>query len=348
MKSKEAVLLVNLGSPKKLDKKSVREYLDVFLSDDYVVDIPKFLQQLILKLFILPFRPKQTLHAYEQIWTNAGSPLIISTLNIKNKLIKKTGWHVEIAMRYEDPSIELALNNLKLNGFNKIYVVPLYPHNAMATTITTKVEVEKLASEVFPEAELNFIKPFYKNEKYIKAISKGVRKYLLEHNFDKLIFSYHGIPKRQARKTDETGSHCFESNDCCEVESLGSADCYKAHTVQSSILIAKELGLKTSEWEIAYQSRIGPGWLTPFTDKRLEVLPSEGAKSVGVLCPSFISDCLETLEEIDIRGRKTFMDSGGEKMTYIPCLNDSNETIDLLVSIVEDAKKIKVRALKTA
>ena len=117
MKSKEAVLLVNLGSPKKLDKKSVREYLDVFLSDDYVVDIPKFLQQLILKLFILPFRPKQTLHAYEQIWTNAGSPLIISTLNIKNKLIKKTGWHVEIAMRYEDPSIELALNNLKLNGF---------------------------------------------------------------------------------------------------------------------------------------------------------------------------------------------------------------------------------------
>ena len=226
MKSKEAVLLVNLGSPKKLDKKSVREYLDVFLSDDYVVDIPKFLQQLILKLFILPFRPKQTLHAYEQIWTNAGSPLIISTLNIKNKLIKKTGWHVEIAMRYEDPSIELALNNLKLNGFNKIYVVPLYPHNAMATTITTKVEVERLANEVFPDAELNFIKPFYKNEKYIKAISKGVRKYLLEHNFDKLIFSYHGIPKRQARKTDETGSHCFESNDCCEVESLGSADCY--------------------------------------------------------------------------------------------------------------------------
>ena len=194
MKSKEAVLLVNLGSPKKLDKKSVREYLDVFLSDDYVVDIPKFLQQLILKLFILPFRPKQTLHAYEQIWTNAGSPLIISTLNIKNKLIKKTGWHVEIAMRYEDPSIELALNNLKLNGFNKIYVVPLYPHNAMATTITTKVEVERLANEIFPEAELNFIKPFYKNEKYIKAISKGVRKYLLEHNFDKLIFSYHGIP----------------------------------------------------------------------------------------------------------------------------------------------------------
>ena len=182
MKSNEALLLVNLGSPKNLDKKSVKEYLHVFLSDDYVVDIPKFIQQLILRLFILPFRPKQTLHAYEQIWTKAGSPLIISTLKIKEKLIKKTGWHVEIAMRYEDPSIELALNNLKSNGFNKVYVVPLYPHNAMATTITTKVEVERLAREIYPEAELRFIKPFYKNEKYIKAISKGVRKYLSQHN----------------------------------------------------------------------------------------------------------------------------------------------------------------------
>lgn len=348
MKSNEAILLVNLGSPKNLDKKSVREYLNVFLSDDFVVDIPKFLQQLILRLFILPFRPKQTLHAYEQIWTKSGSPLIISTLNIKDKLIKKTGWHVEIAMRYEDPGIDLALNNLKLKGFNKVYVVPLYPHNAMATTITTKVEVERLAKEIHPEVELKFIKPFYKDEKYIKAISKGVRKYMLEHNFDKLIFSYHGIPKRQAKKTDLTGAHCFENNDCCEVESLGSSDCYKAHTVQSSILIAKELGLKSSEWEIAYQSRIGPGWLTPFTDKRLERLPAEGAKSIGILCPSFISDCLETLEEIDIRGRKTFMDAGGEKMTYIPCLNESNETVELLISIVEDAKKFEIKALKTA
>ena len=348
MKIKEAVLLVNLGSPKELNKKSVRKYLNVFLSDDYVVDIPKVLQQLLLKLFILPFRPKQTLHAYEQIWTDEGSPLIISTFKIKEKLIKKTGWHVEIAMRYESPSIENALRNLKANGFNKIYVVPLYPHNAMATTITTQVEVEKLANEIIPKAELFFIKPFYNNDKYIKAVSNKVREYITTEKFDKLVFSYHGIPKRQAKKTDETGSHCFSNKECCEVDELGSADCYKAHTVQASIKIAKELGLKSTDWEIAYQSRIGPGWLTPFTDKRLEVLPDEGAKSIGVLCPSFISDCLETLEEIDIRGRKTFIDAGGEKMTYIPCLNESNDTIDLLVSIVEDAKKFKIKSLKTA
>ena len=338
MKSNEALLLVNLGSPKNLDKKSVKEYLHVFLSDDYVVDIPKFIQQLILRLFILPFRPKQTLHAYEQIWTKAGSPLIISTLKIKEKLIKKTGWHVEIAMRYEDPSIELALNNLKSNGFNKVYVVPLYPHNAMATTITTKVEVERLAREIYPEAELRFIKPFYKNEKYIKAISKGVRKYLSLHNFDKLIFSYHGIPKRQAKKTDVTGSHCFESGDCCDLDSLGSANCYKAHTVQATNKVAKELGLNDNKWEIAYQSRIGPGWLTPFTDKRLSEMPNKDLKSVIVVCPSFISDCLETLEEIEIRGRDTFMNAGGKEMTYVPCLNDSNETINLLESLVLESE----------
>ena len=345
---KKAVLLVNLGSPRELNKKSVRKYLNIFLSDDYVVDIPKFLQQLILKLFILPFRPKQTLHAYSQIWTDKGSPLIISTLKIKEKLSRKTDWHIEVAMRYEEPSIESALKNLQSKGYNKIFVLPLYPHNAMSTTITTQVEVDRIAKEIIPDAELVYIKPFYKNQKYISAVANSVRKYLNKEKFDKLIFSYHGIPKRQAKKTDETGSHCFASNECCEVEELGSADCYKAHTVQASIKIAKELGLNDTEWEIAYQSRIGPGWLTPFTDKRLEALPNEGKSSIGILCPSFISDCLETLEEIDIRGRKTFFDAGGEKMTYIPCLNDSEETINLIISIVNDAESLKVKSLKIA
>ena len=154
---KKAVLLVNLGSPRELNKKSVRKYLNIFLSDDYVVDIPKFLQQLILKLFILPFRPKQTLHAYSQIWTDKGSPLIISTLKIKEKLSRKTDWHVEVAMRYEEPSIESALKNLQSKGYNKIFVLPLYPHNAMSTTITTQVEVDRIAKEIIPDAELVYI-----------------------------------------------------------------------------------------------------------------------------------------------------------------------------------------------
>ena len=328
------VLLINLGSPKELSKKSVRQYLRVFLSDDNVVDLPKFFQQFILRLFILPFRPKNTLEAYEKIWTKEGSPLIISTDSIANKLTEKTGWNVEYAMRYEEPSIEKALHKFKKNEINKIYVISLYPHNAMATTVTTELETRNVAMNVSNDFELIFTKPFFDNEEYINAMVNSIRPYVENKSYDKIIFSYHGIPKRQAKKTDETGEHCFSTSNCCEIENDGSKDCYRSHTRIASDLTAKKLGLKDDQWEIAYQSRIGPGWLTPFTDKRLAKLPEEGIDNIAILCPSFISDCLETLEEIDIRGRETFLKAGGKNMTYIPCLNDSEDTINLLENLV--------------
>ena len=330
----KGILLINLGSPKELSKKSVRQYLRVFLSDDNVVDLPKFLQQFILRLFILPFRPKNTLEAYEKIWTKQGSPLIISTESIANKLTEKTGWNVEYAMRYEEPSIEKALHKFKKNEINKIYVISLYPHNAMATTVTTELETRNVAMNVSNDFELIFTKPFFDNEEYINAMVNSIRPYVENKSYDKIIFSYHGIPKRQAKKTDETGEHCFSTSNCCEIENDGSKDCYRSHTRIASDLTAKKLGLKDDQWEIAYQSRIGPGWLTPFTDKRLAKLPEEGKDNIAILCPSFISDCLETLEEIDIRGRETFLKAGGKNMTYIPCLNDSEDTINLLENLV--------------
>ena len=334
LQKNEGVLLINLGSPKELSKKSVRQYLRVFLSDDNVVDLPKFLQQFILRLFILPFRPKNTLEAYEKIWTKKGSPLIISTESIANKLTEKTGWNVEYAMRYEEPSIEKALHKFKKNEINKIYVISLYPHNAMATTVTTELETRNVAMNVSNDFELIFTKPFFDNEEYINAMVNSIRPYVENKSYDKIIFSYHGIPKRQAKKTDETGEHCFSTSNCCEIENDGSKDCYRSHTRIASDLTAKKLGLKDDQWEIAYQSRIGPGWLTPFTDKRLAKLPEEGKDNIAILCPSFISDCLETLEEIDIRGRETFLKAGGKNMTYIPCLNDSEDTINLLENLV--------------
>ena len=334
LQKNEGVLLINLGSPKELSKKSVRQYLRVFLSDDNVVDLPKFFQQFILRLFILPFRPKNTLEAYEKIWTKEGSPLIISTDSIANKLTEKTGWNVEYAMRYEEPSIEKALNKFKENQINKIYVISLYPHNAMATTVTTELETRNVAMDSSNDFELIFTKPFFDNEEYINAMVNSIRPYVENKSYDKIIFSYHGIPKRQAKKTDETGEHCFSTSNCCEVENDGSKDCYRSHTRIASDLTAKKLGLEDDQWEIAYQSRIGPGWLTPFTDKRLAKLPEEGKDNIAILCPSFISDCLETLEEIDIRGRETFLKAGGKKMTYIPCLNDSEDTINLLENLV--------------
>jgi len=331
------ILLINLGSPKKLTKKSVREYLKVFLSDDYVLDLPKILQQIILRVFILPFRPKKTLEAYELIWTPEGSPLIISTESIANKLSLKTGWDVDYAMRYEDPSIENALLNFKNKGIYKIIVISLYPHNALATTITTEMETRIVAYKLSEDFELVFTKPFFDNEIYINAIANTIKPCIEKASFDKIVFSYHGIPKRQAKKTDETGEHCFSDSNCCEIAGDGSKDCYRSHTRIASDLTAKKLGLSDDQWEVAYQSRLGPGWLTPFTDKRLAELPEEGKKNIAVLCPSFISDCLETLEEIDIRGRKTFFDAGGKNMTYIPCLNDSEDTINLLENLVKSA-----------
>ena len=331
------ILLINLGSPKKLTKKSVREYLKVFLSDDYVLDLPKILQQIILRVFILPFRPKKTLEAYELIWTPEGSPLIISTESIANKLSLKTGWDVDYAMRYEEPSIENALLNFKNKGIYKIIVISLYPHNALATTITTEMETRIVANKLSEDFELVFTKPFFDNEIYINAIANTIKPCIEKASFDKIVFSYHGIPKRQAKKTDETGEHCFSDSNCCEIAGDGSKDCYRSHTRIASDLTAKKLGLSDDQWEVAYQSRLGPGWLTPFTDKRLAELPEEGKKNIAVLCPSFISDCLETLEEIDIRGRKTFFDAGGEIMTYIPCLNDSEDTINLLENLVKSA-----------
>ena len=336
-KNTTGILLINLGSPKKLTKKSVREYLKVFLSDDYVLDLPKILQQIILRVFILPFRPKKTLEAYELIWTPEGSPLIISTESIANKLSLKTGWDVDYAMRYEDPSIENALLNFKNKGIYKIIVISLYPHNALATTITTEMETRIVAYKLSEDFELVFTKPFFDNEIYINAIANTIKPCIEKASFDKIVFSYHGIPKRQAKKTDETGEHCFSDSNCCEIAGDGSKDCYRSHTRIASDLTAKKLGLSDDQWEVAYQSRLGPGWLTPFTDKRLAELPEEGKKNIAVLCPSFISDCLETLEEIDIRGRKTFFDAGGEIMTYIPCLNDSEDTINLLENLVKGA-----------
>ena len=334
LQKNEGVLLINLGSPKELSKKSVRQYLRVFLSDDNVVDLPKFFQQFILRLFILPFRPKNTLEAYEKIWTKEGSPLIISTESIANKLTEKTGWNVEYAMRYEEPSIEKALHKFKKNDIKKIYVISLYPHNAMATTVTTELETRNVAMNVSNDFELIFTKPFFDNEEYINAMVNSIRPYVENKSYDKIIFSYHGIPKRQAKKTDETGEHCFSTSNCCEIENDGSKDCYRSHTRIASDLTAKKLGLEDHQWEIAYQSRIGPGWLTPFTDRRLAKLPEEGIDNIAILCPSFISDCLETLEEIDIRGRETFLKAGGKNMTYIPCLNDSEDTINLLENLV--------------
>ena len=302
------VLLVNLGSPDDLNLSSIKKFLKEFLSDNYVVDLPKLIQKILVNFIIVPFRSKKTKKAYESIWTEGGSPLIINTKLIAQKLHDKIGCPVEVAMRYQNPSIKSCLIKLKEKGCSEIIVVPLYPHYAESTSLTTQVEVERVMKSLDLNIKLSFSEAFYKEDGYIKALSSKIKNYL-PNNYDYLLFSYHGIPKRQSIRTNPT---------------------YKDQVIETSKLCSEELSMNNNKWGFSFQSRIGPGWLEPFTDKVLEELPKEGIKKVAVVCPSFVADNLETLEEINLEARRIFLESGGKEFTYIPCLNDDNDWIDFL------------------
>ena len=329
------ILIINLGSPQSLEISDIKSYLNEFLSDPLVIDLPKPIQQIILKFFILPFRTKKTRSAYKSIWTPEGSPLIYNTKTIANALSKKTGWNVEYAMRYKHPSIEEKILRYKINKVNKLIIIPLYPHNAISTTLSTKRFINKTINKIYPQLKSIITKPFYNNPFYIKALSKSIKPYL--NKIDKLVFSYHGIPERHIRKGDLSNSHCLKSKNCCEINCYASNNCYKSNVITTSKLCAQYLNLEPNQWMVSFQSRvtiIDSKWLKPYTDFELIKLPKQGIKNIGVVCPSFVADCLETLEEIKIRGEKDFIKAGGKKLYFIPCLNDNQNFIFALENIV--------------
>ncbi|MBF89871.1 MAG: ferrochelatase [Candidatus Marinimicrobia bacterium] len=330
------ILLINLGSPKSLSIKHIRKYLNEFLSDDHVIDLPKYIQQFILRSFILPFRPKQAKEAYEQIWTKAGSPLINNTKLIANSLMKKTGLKVKIAMRYQEPSIESQIKNIKNKGIKELVVIPLYPHHAMSTTVSTELEFNRIVETIYSDLDFKYVKPFYDNPKYIFALSETIKPFL-NKNPDKIIFSYHGIPERHIKKSDLIGNHCLINSDCCQINCLTSENCYRSNVFTTSKLVAEYLNLDNDIWDVTFQSRVSiidPRWLKPYTDKEFIKLGKSTSKNIAVICPSFIADCLETLEEINIRGRKSFLESGGISFNYIPCLNNNSFFIELLEELI--------------
>lgn len=327
----KGILLINLGSPKDLELSSIKEYLKEFLSDDLVIDYPKLIQQILVNWIIVPSRYKNTREAYAEIWTSEGSPLINSTLALGKKIHSKSGTPVEVAMRYQYPSIEEGLVNLKDKGCSDIFVVPLYPHYAMSTILTTEKEVKRIEKQLNLNLNLNFIGTFYNEKEYISSLGNVININRSKKS-DFLLFSYHGIPNRHLLKTDPTKNHCLKAKDCCEVESEAKPFCYKAQVLETSRLCANELNLKEEEWGVSFQSRIGPGWIEPFTDKELVNLVKQGIKNLDVVCPAFVIDNLETLEEMNIRGRETFIEAGGESFHYIPCLNDEESWVDFLVT----------------
>ena len=310
----KGILIINLGTPDNLELTSVKKYLKEFLSDSYVVDIPTIIRIILVNFIIVPFRSRKTQEAYKSIWTKKGSPLIINTNLIKEKLDQKIEYPVEMAMRYQNPSIEKGLISLEEKGCKEIIVLPLYPHYAEATSLTTKLKVKDVKDKLDLDLKLSFLDEFYNEDGYIESLSKQINSHLND-DVDFLLFSYHGIPKRQNVRTNPT---------------------YEEQVKLASKLCAERLDLKDDQWGVAFQSRIGPGWLQPFTDKVLENLPKNGIKKIAVVCPSFVADNLETLEEINIEARETFIEAGGEKFVFIPCLNNDDNWIDFLVKYVSN------------
>ena len=310
----KGVLIINLGTPDNLELPSVKKYLKEFLSDSYVVDIPTIIRKILVNFIIVPFRSRKTQEAYKSIWTKKGSPLIINTNLIKEKLDQKIEYPVEMAMRYQNPSIEKGLISLEEKGCKEIIVLPLYPHYAEATSLTTKLKVKDVKDKLDLDLKLSFLDEFYNEDGYIESLSKQINSHLND-DVDFLLFSYHGIPKRQNVRTNPT---------------------YEEQVKLASKLCAERLDLKDDQWGVAFQSRIGPGWLQPFTDKVLENLPKNGIKKIAVVCPSFVADNLETLEEINIEARETFIEAGGKKFVFIPCLNNDDNWIDFLVKYVSN------------
>ena len=330
----KGILLINLGSPRDLELKSIKDYLKEFLSDDLVIDYPKFLQQILVNWIIIPSRYKNTREAYSEIWTENGSPLIHDTIALGEKVGAMSGVLVEVSMRYQFPSIEEGLKKLKAKGCSEIFVVPLYPHYAMSTVLTTEREVKRIESKLGLDLQLNFIGAFYNEGGYISSLSDVINRNRQKES-DYLLFSYHGIPNRHLIKTDPTKNHCLKVKNCCEIESKAKPFCYKAQVLETSKLCAKKLELKDNEWGVSFQSRIGPGWIQPFTDKELVRLAEEGIQNLDVVCPAFVTDNLETLEEMNIRGRETFLEAGGKSFNYIPCLNNEDSWVDFLVAASE-------------
>ncbi len=343
-----AILLVNLGSPDSTNIPDVRKYLDEFLMDPHVLDFPYWARAALVRGVILNVRPKKSAAAYKKIWWDQGSPLKVISSRLQHALQNQLGSSlpVGLAMRYQNPSIEAGLRELlkRTPDMTELLLVPLYPHYAMATTETVARETRDVIARLGLKLELKILPPFYDHPEYIHAMAAVSRLHLFDEvgalKFDKVLFSYHGIPKRHVRKSDCTGSHCLTADssgiDCCHRESPAHVWCYKHHAVRTTEALAQTLGIARDQYEISFQSRLGGGWLTPFTDVTLKELPKQGIKRLAVLCPAFVSDCLETLEEIGIENKAAYVKAGGGEFHYIPSLNERHEWIQALARIAAE------------
>ncbi|HEY8690474.1 MAG TPA: ferrochelatase [Chitinophagaceae bacterium] len=341
--SKRGIILMNLGSPDSTEVKDVRKYLDEFLMDERVIDKSWLFRALLVKGIIVPFRAPKSAEAYKTIWTDEGSPLVVNSKHLQKALQNEIEEPVEIAMRYGNPSPEAAYEALlkKVPGIEEVIAVPLYPHYAMSSYETAVEYAKEIHKKKKYSFKLTFIKPFYNEPNYLHALAENIRPWL-QKEYDHLLFSYHGIPGRHIRKSDITGCHCLQKDNCCEVASPAHEFCYRHQIITTTTLVTEALNIPKDKYSISFQSRLGKGWLTPFTDVRLKELPAEGKKNILIICPAFVSDCLETLEEIAVREKKSFMEAGGESYEMIPCLNTNPLWVKTIAGWIQNSDRMSL------
>lgn len=319
---KRGIILMNLGSPDSTEVYDVRKYLNEFLTDKRVIDSWP-VRNLLVRTVIVPTRAPKSAEAYRTIWTKEGSPLVQITKALAEKLQERIPEPVAVAMRYGNPDMDSAYQSLlkKMPDLEEVIAIPLYPHYAMSSYETAVEHAKEVHRKKKYRFSLTFIPPFYQEPKYIHAMAENMRPWL-QNGFDHLLFSFHGIPERHIKNSDPTHTHCLQSVDCCSQTSLAHATCYRHQCLQTMKAVAAELGLPQEKYSFSFQSRLlKDPWLKPYTDFRLQEMPAEGIKNLLVVCPAFVSDCLETLEEIAIRGKESFLESGGAAYEMIPCLN---------------------------
>ena len=311
---------MNFGSPDSTHVEDVRTYLREFLMDKKVLDSPWIIRKTIVELFILPKRPEKSAEAYRKIWTKEGSPLIVYSKILRDMVQKQMDIPVVLAMRYKNPSIEAGLQELYDKGVRDILVVPLYPQYTMSSTETVADKVLEIQKKSYKDTKINFLKAFYNHPDYIKVLGDSIKENLPEE-YDKILFTYHGIPERHDNKALRAA----------KISKL-PIETYRNQCFETTRLLTEYLQLPEDKYTTSFQSRLGRDpWIKPYTDYVLEEFPEQGVKNLVVCSPAFVADCLETLEEISMEGQEEFLKAGGEQFTYIPCLNDRQEWVDTLV-----------------
>jgi protoporphyrin/coproporphyrin ferrochelatase len=336
--TKPGLLLINLGTPDAPRAPEVRRYLRQFLSDPRVVDISPLGRWFLLNFVILPFRPARSAEAYQKIWTEEGSPLLVHSRAFTQAVASRLSgsYEVELGMRYGNPSIPDAITRLRGRGVTHLTALPLYPQYAASSTASSIDEVLRVVRASWDSLPLRILPAFYEQEGFIGAFCQVAGPVLADLAPDHVLFSFHGVPQRQIVKSDPTsGQHCLKSETCCDSVGLHNERCYRAQSFATARALAARLGLSQSGWSVGFQSRLGrTPWIQPFTDVRVDELARQGVKRLAVLCPSFVADCLETLEEIGMRAREQFEAAGGQTLVMVPSLNAHPAWVEAVTQMV--------------